>query len=234
MKRRSRKRQLAPLTSAERKLVEDHLEIAKFAAWAAIRETRGYTGCMSYEDLVSVAHYALCVAARDFDPNRGFLFSTYASRKAQGYIQHALRDYSRLVRIPRSVFKDRERVRVLMKEGLSAEQISEKLGVPLTRVVECEDSWREIHASLDHPPGASSEEDEGAHLYNQIASHSEDLLTTVKRNILQDISELPEVTVDLLNQYYYEGTDGMEEWEVLFCKNFFELYRGKLKENGWN
>lgn len=231
VKRRSRKRRLAPLSEEERKLVEDHLDIAKFAAWTAIRETRGYTGCLSYEDLVGVAHYALCVASRDFDPSKGFLFSTYASRKAQGYIQHALRDHSRLVRIPRSVFRERASVRELMRQGFSAKDIADKLGIPLARVVECENSWKEIHASLDQPPGA---DDEGMDLSNLIPSYTEDVVTAVKRSILHDISSLPEGTVDLLNRYYYEGRCGLSEWEIKFCENFFELYKGKLKENGWN
>lgn len=226
VKRKRRKRELSPLSPTERKLVEDNLRIAKFAAWSAVRDTGGFTGNLSYEDLVSIANYALCVAARDFDPNKGFLFSTYASRKAQGYIQHALRDYSRLVRIPRSVVRDRIRVRGLLSKGYTPDQVSEELGLPLSRISECENSWKEIHASLDQP---TYREEDSNNLHNIIPSYSEDFTSAMKRHLVDEISHLPEGTIDLLNKYYYEGEEGMEEWEILFCKNFFELYRSKAK-----
>jgi DNA-directed RNA polymerase specialized sigma subunit len=209
-----RRRQIEPLGADERKLVEDHLGVAKFAAWSAIRETRGYTGCLTYEDLESIALYAICIAAKDYDPSKGFLFSTYASRKAKGYIQHALRDHSRLVRIPRSVLKERGDVRLLMSQGLTQEQIADTLKIPLGRVEECENSWKEIHTSLDYHPieGSNSNSEDGRRL-----------------NMLEKISLLPDRVIDLLNRYYYQSSDGLEEWEVLFCKNFFDLYQMELE-----
>ncbi len=224
MKHKRKKRELPPLSKEERSLVKDNLKIAKYAAWAAMRDTGGYTGNLSFEDLVSIANYALCVAAKDFDPGKGFLFSTYASRKAQGYIQHALRDYSRLVRIPRSVVRDRNKVRELLSQGLTPVEISERLGVPLARISECEHSFQEIHASLDQP---IYKEDDG-NLHNILPSYSEDYASALKRNLLEELSRLPEGTIDLLNRFHYEGVGGMEEWEVSFCEHFFELYKERI------
>lgn len=219
-----RKRKVEPLTEEERELVANHLDVANFAAFMAMSGTRGYTGCYNYEDLKAVAHYALCVAAKDFDPSRGYTFRTYASRKAQGYIQHALRDTSRMVKVPRSVFKYRDQVRQLMQQGLGMYEIAEELGIQPKQVVECEKSWGQIHLSFD---SATENEDEWGF---EPPSYDPDEADLIGRSILLELGRLPEEVVEMLNEYHYGDSSNFSEWEIQFCRTFFELYRNKVHQ----
>lgn len=223
-KPKCRKRKVEPLTIEEKKLVEGNMDIASFAAYRAVTETRGYVGCFTFEDLKAVAFYALCVAAKDFDPSKGFSFRTYAARKAQGYIQHALRDTSRIVKIPRYIFKYREEVRKLMGEGLSGKEIAETLGISYDKVVECEESWGQIHLSLDSSNTEGEEEPSSI----DIPSYNPDEVELMGRSVLAELGKLPEEVIELLNQYHYGDSSSFSEWELKFCQTFFEQYRNKI------
>lgn len=225
--KKNRRRKIKPLTPQERALVEENLKIARFAARKAIIKTRGHTGCFKYEDLVGIAHHALCVAARDFDPKRGVKFSTYAARKAEGYIQHALRDHSRLVRIPRFVYAYRGRVRELFSEGKDIHEISKILGISEDKIVDCNQSWEEIHFSADT---AYSDGEETRSF--EIPCKDPELSKVILKSFLSEISRLPPNIVDMLNCYYYNESVGLSDWEKEFCQGFFELYRRKMNRVG--
>lgn len=222
-KKKSRIRKIEPLTDSERKLVEDHLYIADYSAYVAVTRTRGYTGCMSYDDLKSVAYLALCVAAKDFDPNFGVKFATFAIRKTSGYIQHALRDYSRMVKIPRLIMNSRKEVRDLVSKGKTFEEIEKITGLSRDKIVECEESWGEIHVSYDKI--VVDGEESGF----EIPSYDIDEIDYIGKTVVKELSLLPEDTINLLNDYYYsEDKSVFEDWEVEFCKTFFKLYRSRL------
>ncbi|MFQ5796896.1 MAG: sigma-70 family RNA polymerase sigma factor [Candidatus Bipolaricaulia bacterium] len=53
-----------------------------------------------YEDLVQAGYIGLLNAIHNFDPDRGFKFSTYATHLIQGEIRHYIRDKHQLIRIP--------------------------------------------------------------------------------------------------------------------------------------
>lgn len=150
--KRDRKKKHPPLTKAQQKLVEEHLWIAGRLAHSARSLTGGYTGCYTKEDLEGVAQFALCVAASRYNPDLGWKFSTFAWTTVRGYIQHALRDFSRMVRIPRWIPGTREEVRALIKAGYCFEEIAEMLDMDEKQVLMCEESWGEIHMSYDHTP----------------------------------------------------------------------------------
>jgi len=183
-KKKSRLKRYPPLTRSQQKLVEEHLWIAGRLAYSAKSLTGGFTGCYTKEDLESVALFALCVAATRYNPALGWKFSTFAWNTARGWIQHALRDYSRMVKIPRWIGGIREEVRELSMKGLNYEEIAEELGLDEYQVVMCEESWQEIHSSYDHTPDDSRpreftyEIDEvktmlGPHVFEQVGDFSD-------------------------------------------------------------
>ena len=151
-KKKSRIKKYPPLTKAQQKLVEEHRWVAGRLAHSARTLTGGFTGCYTREDLESVALFALCVAATRYDPSLGWKFSTFAWNTARGWIQHALRDHSRMVKIPRWIGGIRNEVRELAIKGLNYEEIAEELGLDEHQVALCEESWQEIHSSYDHTP----------------------------------------------------------------------------------
>jgi len=150
--KRDRRKKYPTLTKEQQKLVEEHLWIAGRLAYSAKSLTGGQTGCYTKEDLESVAYFALCVAATRYNPELGWKFSTFAWNTARGWIQHALRDFSRMVRVPRWIAGVRSDVRSLLTQGLSYAEVADELGIEERQVLMCEQSWREIHSSYDHTP----------------------------------------------------------------------------------
>lgn len=150
--KKSRLKSYPPLTKAQQKLVEEHLWVAGRLAHSARSLTGGFTGCFTRNDLESVAHLALCVAATRYNPDLGWKFSTYAWTTVRGWIQHALRDHSRMVRVPRWIGGIRQDVRELLSQGYGYNEVAEELGLDEKQVLMCEESWREIHSSYDHTP----------------------------------------------------------------------------------
>jgi len=149
---KDRRKKYPPLTKEQQKLVEEHRWIAGRLAHSAHSMTGGHTGCFTKEDLESVAMYALCAAATRYDETLGWKFSTYAWNTARGWIQHALRDFSRMVRVPRWVKGTRDEVKEMLAQGASYEEIGEELGLEYKQILMCEESWQEIHFSFDHAP----------------------------------------------------------------------------------
>ena len=151
-KKKSRVKKYPPLTREQQKLVEEHIWVAGRLAHSAKSLTGGFTGCYTRDDLESVALFALCVAATRFDPDLGWKFSTFAWSTCRGWIQHALRDHSRMVRVPRWIGGVRDEVKNLALSGMSYAEIAEELDLDESQVAMCEESWQEIHSSYDHTP----------------------------------------------------------------------------------
>jgi DNA-directed RNA polymerase specialized sigma subunit len=141
-----------PLTKEQQNLVEDHRWIAGRLAHSAKCLVGGHTGSLTRDDMESVAFFALCVAAAQYKPEMGFKFSTYAWGKARGYIQHALRDYSRMVKTPRWIVNYKKRVDTLLSEGKTYEEVSVLLSISVDRVVMVEESDYNYHTSFDSRP----------------------------------------------------------------------------------
>ena len=151
-KKRSRLKKYPPLTREQQVLVKEHMWVAKRLAHSARSMTGGFTGCFTLDDLESVALFALCVSATRYKPELGWKFSTFAWNTVRGWIQHSLRDHSRMVKVPRWIPAIRQDVRDLAKQGLSYAEIAEELGLDEHQVAMCEESWQEIHSSYDHTP----------------------------------------------------------------------------------
>lgn len=149
---RRRHKKYPPLTKHQKELVAEHKWIAGRLAYSAKCLTGGHTGMFTKEDLESVAIWALCVAATRYTPDRGVKFSTYAWSTARGYIQHALRDHSRMVRLPRWINDYRHKVREMLEGGMEYSAVAEELGIDEEKTILCELSWAEMHASYDHMP----------------------------------------------------------------------------------
>lgn len=188
--KKDRRKKHAPLSKEQQKLVEDHRWIAGRLAHSAKCLTGGHTGCYTKEDLESVALFALCVAASRYDPSLGWKFSTYAWNTARGYIQHSLRDFSRMVRVPRWIGGVRNEVRELVKQGLSFEEIAEELGMDESQVIMCEESWREIHSSYDHTP------DEGRP--KEFIYEVDEIKSLIGNEVLMEVGDLSDADIQLL------------------------------------
>ena len=203
--KRSRLKKHPPLTKQQQQLVEEHMWIAKRLAYQARSITGGHTGCFTEDDLRSVASFALCVAATRFDPDLGWKFSTFAWSTVRGYIQHALRDFSRMVRIPRWIPGIREEVRELASKNYSFEEIGEMLDLDERQVIMCEESWNEIHISYDHTPDESRP--------REFTYEIDEAKTFVGQEVLKQIGTLPDSDIQLLLLHVEGEIESPEEQE---------------------
>lgn len=151
MKRR-RQKTYPRLTKEQQRLVQEHKWIAGRLAHGAKCLTGGHTGSLTREDLESIANFALCVAATKYDPEKNVQFSTYAWKYAQGYIRHALRDYSRLVKTPRWVAQYKKEVELLLKDNRSYSDIAKELDIGESKVLMIEMVSNNYHVSYDNSP----------------------------------------------------------------------------------
>ena len=92
---------------------------------------------MPVEELLSPAYEGLCKGAIGFDPSRGHRPSSYLVPKVKGELLHYIRDTGFAVRISHRLRELWIRARRPVAQGLSDEQISEQLGVPLPLWLEC-------------------------------------------------------------------------------------------------
>jgi DNA-directed RNA polymerase specialized sigma subunit len=212
---RRRYKKYPGLTPEQQSLVEEHKWIAGRLAHGAKCLTGGHTGSLTREDLESIANFALCVAATRYRPEMDVKYSTYAWNTARGYIQHALRDYSRMVRTPRWVANYKNKVSALMAEGKTYAEIATELNIDETKVVYCELSANNYHVSYDSTP-------EDWVTPEFVYNFEEHKATLLSPELVTQIRELSDAEMKMLLQYVEDAPISAEEREWAANK-FYEL-----------
>jgi DNA-directed RNA polymerase specialized sigma subunit len=212
---RRRYKRYPGLTPEQQALVEEHKWIAGRLAHGAKCLTGGHTGSLTREDLESIANFALCVAATRYRPDMGVKYGTYAWNTARGYIQHALRDYSRMVRTPRWVANYKSKVSVLVAEGKSYREIAEILDIDESKVMHCELSVNNYHISYDSTP-------EDWITPEFVYDFEEHKATLLSPELVHQIRTLTDAEMKMLLQYI-EGAPISEEEYEWAANKFHEL-----------
>jgi DNA-directed RNA polymerase specialized sigma subunit len=212
---RRRYKKYPELTKEQQALVAEHKWIAGRLAYGAKSLTGGHTGSLTREDLESIANFALCVAATRYRTDMNVKYSTYAWNTARGYIQHALRDYSRMVRTPRWIANYKSQVKTLVKEGKTYREIAVLLEIDESKVLQCEMSANNYHVSYD-----SSPEDwvTPEFVYN----FEEHKATLLSPELVAQIRCLSDAEMTMLMKYI-EGASVSEEEREWAAEKFFEL-----------
>jgi RNA polymerase sporulation-specific sigma factor len=83
------------MTEEQQKMVEDNINLARYMTnkWL-----KGGVRNFDYDEIFSMFSFALCKAARTFDPNKGAKFATYAGRCMENEIKMAFRKMGRIGR----------------------------------------------------------------------------------------------------------------------------------------
>lgn len=212
---RRRYKKYPTLTPEQQALVAEHKWIAGRLAHGAKCLTGGHTGSLTREDLESIANFALCVAATRYNPGMNVKYSTYAWNTARGYIQHALRDYSRMVRTPRWIANYKKQVSDLVLEGKTYQEVAEILGLDESKVLHCEMSANNYHVSYDSSP----EDWVTPEFVYDFEEHKATLLSS---ELIQEIRGLSDAEMKMLLQYIDDAPISEEEREWAATK-FFEL-----------
>ena len=212
---RRRYKKYPGLTPEQQSLVEEHKWIAGRLAHGAKCLTGGHTGSLTREDLESIANFALCVAATRYRPEMDVKYSTYAWNTARGYIQHALRDYSRMVRTPRWIANYKNQVSALVAEGKTYAEIATELNIEESKVIYCELSANNYHVSYDSTP-------EDWVTPEFVYDFEEHKATLLSPELVTQIRELSDAEMKMLLQYVEDAPISAEEREWAANK-FYEL-----------
>jgi DNA-directed RNA polymerase specialized sigma subunit len=212
---RRRCKSYPPLTQEQQMLVAEHKWIAGRLAYGAKCLTGGHTGSLTREDLESIANFALCVAATRYRPDMYIKYSTYAWNTARGYIQHALRDYSRMVRTPRWIANYKGKVAELVAEGKTYKEIADELKLDEQKVLNCELSGNNYHVSYDSSP----EDWVTSEFVYDFEEHKATLLSP---ELVEEIQGLTDAEMAMLIKYV-EGHSISEEEMEWAAERFFQL-----------
>jgi RNA polymerase sigma-B factor len=128
--------------------------LALHAPLARVLATRfGVRGHQSRDDVLQVAYLGLIKALERFDPDRGFTFSTYATRTIVGELKRNLRDHGWAVRPSRSIH-DRYLALESWVDQLTHElgraptvrELAARAGMPTEEVIEAREAINVRHA----------------------------------------------------------------------------------------
>jgi DNA-directed RNA polymerase specialized sigma subunit len=145
----------------------------------------------------------------------GVKYGTYAWNTARGYIQHALRDYSRMVRTPRWVANYKNKVSELIAEGKTYREVAAILEIDEAKVIYCELSTNNYHVSYDSTP----DDWVTPEFVYEFEEHKATLLSP---ELLREIRELSDAEMKMLLQYIDDAPISEEEREWA-AQKFHEL-----------
>jgi DNA-directed RNA polymerase specialized sigma subunit len=212
---KTRLKRYPQLTKEQQELVAEHKWIAGRLAHGAKCLTGGQTGSLTREDLESIANFALCVAATRYNTTMNVKYSTYAWNTARGYIQHALRDYSRMVRAPRWITNYKNEVVDLLNSGRSYKEIADILNITDTKALLCEMSVNNYHVSYDSRP-----EDWSTPEF--VYEVDEAKATLLSEELKETIKNLSDVEISMLMKHV-EEVEMSEEEKEWASEKFLEL-----------
>lgn len=169
-------------------------------------------GC-EYDDLFQAGCVGLCKAAANFDPERGFAFSTYAVPVILGEIRRIFRDGG-TVKVSRSL-KEKARVALKAKQELEAElsreptvsELAKKLGVEVSEAAEL--------LTVSMPVISLTAQDETSSRQLDIPTEAPEEAISEKLALKKVVSLLEERDRRLIELRYFDGLTQVKTAEKL-------------------
>lgn len=132
---------------ATTKLIESNLRLV-------VKIARNYTNRgLAFLDLVEEGNFGLMHSIGKYEPNKGFRFSTYATWWIKQYIERAIMNQSRTVRLPVHVIKELNsylRAGYALASDMEHEATADEIAKMIDKPIE------EINSILQHRVGAAS------------------------------------------------------------------------------
>jgi RNA polymerase sigma-B factor len=171
-------------------IVDLHVHVADFYA-------KRYTGRgVPAEDLRQVALLAILRAVDRFDPDRGVLFSTFASRTVDGEFKRHFRDKTWTVRPPRrsqelhlAVRRAQDGLAQRLGRSPTVQELAREVGASVDHVLEAMEAGLAHHAtSLDSDP-SGDDSSTGGGLERFVATHDPGFARVDREMVLRQLIE---------------------------------------------
>jgi RNA polymerase primary sigma factor len=145
---------------ARQRLIEKNLRLVVSVA----KKYRGYYG-LPFEDLIQEGNIGLMKAVEKFDSDKGFRFSTYATRWIRQAVQRAVADKGRTIRIPvhigdkmRKMARAYNELSTALGRDATDEEVAEDLGWTVEQVRDVKGMMPDatsLHQPLSSDEGSS-------------------------------------------------------------------------------
>lgn len=213
MERRQEQRQPVQRNQEAQDLIESHYGLVKSIAHNIQKRLPPQA---EFWDLVGYGSIGLCRAADRFDPERGVVFSTYATPKITGAILDGLRELDPLPRTRRQKLKEYETAKAIVeaKEGREATQQEMMDALSITEsqyndilIYQNGDALASLDANYCEEGGAGelsnilSDNDAGNPIHFIEEQEDEELRLVLCESLLSRLSERERLVIHL---YYYK------------------------------
>ncbi len=199
-------------------LIENYMYVAQILA-------KKFAGRgVDYDDLLQIASEALISGVEKFDPDLGYMFTTYVTPTITGIIRNYFRDYSRSVRVPRKLYALSAKVKAAVNDFYKAngvkptvKQLSEQLGESEETILEAMECRAPV--SLD---STVKGEDSDVPLYEVIADgHNFFENFEDNESLKTEIAKLSRTEREVVALRYVQGKSQAEAGKILGVSQMF-------------
>ncbi|MEK7298616.1 MAG: SigB/SigF/SigG family RNA polymerase sigma factor [Candidatus Margulisiibacteriota bacterium] len=169
------------------------------------------------DDLIQVGSIGLLKAIDRFEPDRDLHFTTYATPKIIGEIQHYFRDKAFLIKLPRRIVETKSKVRGFVQsytqkymQSPTVTEIANALDLSEERVLESLEAGHSIQfISLDHSAG-DGDDDTALSLSERIGNDSDEEELLSKETLKRAMQHLTDREQTIINYRFYYGMTQQE------------------------
>ena len=206
-------------TAVRNKIVEHYFYIAEILA-------KKFSGRgVEYDDLLQVASESLIAGVEKFDPDLGNRFTTYITPTITGNIKNYFRDYSRAIRLPRSIYAIATKLREVTDnyfrktgEKPTVKQLAEIMGCEEERIIEA----LECRAPVSLDVGVTNADGDEAPLYEAISDGGNAFESFEDAESLrEEIKKLDSTEQKVVSLRFLQGKSQSEVGKILGVSQMF-------------